>query len=143
MDFENMEFEELLLNSLKEGNRDFVIVNGADRPCFRLIALRLPIEGETGCLYLFNPRYGLMGANRATPVRDFGIEIELRPINNLFIARAELVGESTVKYDNGETREWQEPGGIIWPGVAWFVGVHLISLSPNEQRGIELFLGSN
>lgn len=84
--------------------KEFFIVNTVDRPCEDMIAFKLP-DGRLA--YATDiPRlrgYDGMDASRATPLGDFGLDIDIR--NGRLIGR--IVRGSTARYPNGLTRPWQ------------------------------------
>ena len=84
--------------------KEFFIVNAVDRPCEDMIAFKR--EDGKLCYASSEPRlrgYDGMDASRATPLGDFGLDVDIR--NGRLIGR--VVRGSTASYPNGSTRPWQ------------------------------------
>lgn len=102
-DFQQV-FDDWADYSLRGGRHPilFGIVNDVDKPCERLLAIRV-----AGGLRYVDPElrkhYGVMGIDRATGVEKFGIRIVLGDDGVKF----EKVGMSSARYADGEIRQWQ------------------------------------
>lgn len=89
------------MNFMTNKNR-FFIVNDFDRPSEELIAER---RGEF--FYYVHPehtKYGKMKSPMATPVEDFGVEIEVSEDGHL---SGKLLHRSVATYPDGHPRRWQ------------------------------------
>ena len=84
--------------------KEFFIVNKFDRPCEDLIAFKQP-DGRLAYAVDLPRLSGCdgMDARRATPLEDFGLDIDIQ--NGWLIGR--VVRESTARYSDGSTRPWQ------------------------------------
>ena len=84
--------------------KEFFILNAFDRPCEDMIAFKQP-DGRLA--YAVDiPRlrgYDGMNAGRATPLEDFGLDVDVR--NGRLVGR--VVRGSTARYPDGSTRPWQ------------------------------------
>ena len=84
--------------------KEFFIVNTVDRPCEDMIAFKR--EDGKLCYASSEPRlrgYDGMDASRATPLGDFGLDIDIR--NGRLVGR--VVRGSTARYPDGLPRPWQ------------------------------------
>ena len=85
--------------------KEFFIVNEVDRPREDLIAFKQP-DGRLAYAVADIPRLrgcDGMDAGRATPLGDFGLDIDIR--NGRLIGR--VVRGSTARYPDGLPRPWQ------------------------------------
>lgn len=97
-----------------------VILNDAEQPCGRLVAVIMAIEGNTAyCNYLnadpqlssYNKKLGMAvqiegGIHNMTPVGKFGVEVDYYPQVGTYCC--ERVGDTVATYRDGRPRKWQE-----------------------------------
>lgn len=84
--------------------KEFFIVNTVDRPCEDMIAFKQPDGSLAYAADIQRLRgYDGMDASRATPLGDFGLDVDIR--NGRLVGR--VVRGSTARYPNGSTRPWQ------------------------------------
>lgn len=84
--------------------KEFFIVNSTDKPCEDLIAFKRPDGRLAYAVDIQRLReYDGMYAGRATPLEDFGLEIDIQ--NGRLVGR--VVCGSTARYPDGSTRPWQ------------------------------------
>lgn len=84
--------------------KEFFIINSFDRPCEDMIAFKQP-DGRLAYAVAI-PRlrgYDGMDARHATPLRDFGLDIDIQ--NDRLVGR--VVRESVACYPDGSPRPWQ------------------------------------
>ena len=84
--------------------KEFFIVNAVDRPCEDMIAFKQPNGRLAYAVDIPRLRgYDGMYAGRATPLEDFGLDIDIQ--NGRLVGR--VVRESTARYHDGSPRPWQ------------------------------------
>lgn len=95
-----------------------VVLNDAELPCARLIAVVQSVHGRNIIAKYLNDSGDLRPYRRgcrttieaATPVGRFGIKVLMSGDEYC----CEVIGESTATYPDGRPRRWQDSQGVVW-----------------------------
>lgn len=94
-----------------------VIVNTADRPCLRLVAV--VVEAGSSAKYIsreLDRPVGLYAGDEA-PVERFGVDLFLSPCGGLLAAVQTRTTEAT--YADGKPRKWQDESFQVIEVASW------------------------